>query len=428
MVNSGLLKSLDVCLSFPQHIYLNQLTTPFKGYVGGYGSGKTFVGCLDLLNFLSISPGVIVAYFGPTYGTIRDVFYPTIEEVCKLLGFTCEIKTANREVHLYRGPYFYGTIICRSMDNPDSIIGFKFARAFIDEMDTLSTVGKQERAWNKIIARRRGLSDHQVVVGITTTPEGFKHTYNLFADNPTKSYSMVQASTYENQRYLPSDYISTLKETYSPELVNAYVNGLFVNLTSGTVYNVFDRVLNSSSVVQNSGEYLHIGMDFNVTNMSAIIHVIRGGDPIAVDELSGVYDTPAMIKVLKEHYHDHPISIYPDATGKNRESVDASTSDIAELENAGYHCVYNGLNPRIKDRIAAMNRMFLSANGQRRYKVNIARCPGYTKDLEQQSYDKAGMPDKLGNNDHRPDAGGYFICCEFSIVRPETIIGYQLSV
>jgi hypothetical protein len=239
---------------------------------------------------------------------------------------------------------------------------------------------------------------------------------------------MVQASSYENQKYLQSDYILTLMETYSPELVNAYINGLFVNLQAGTVYNMFDRSLNDSSVVQKPNEYLHIGMDFNVTNMSAIIHVIRNGNPVAVDELDGIYDTPGMIAVLKERYPNHPISIYPDATGTNRESVDASTSDIAELESVGYHCVYDGSNPRIKDRTAAMNRMFLSATGKRRYKVNTTRCPGYTKDLEQQSYDKSGMPDKSSNNDHKPDAAGYFISSEFPINKPITIIGYQFPV
>ncbi len=427
-MSGSILSDLSIALSYPQNVYLNRLATPFKAYVGGYGSGKTFVGCLDLLNFASVHPGVTMAYFGPTYGTIRDVFYPTIEEAAKLLGFTCDIKTANREVHLYRDEYFYGTIICRSMDNPDSIIGFKFSRAFIDELDTLSTVEKQEKAWNKIIARRRGSIDHQVSVGVTTTPEGFKHTYDLFADEPTKSYSMVQASSYENQKYLPPDYISTLMETYSPELVNAYVNGLFVNLKAGTVYNMFDRVLNNSPVTENPREYLHIGMDFNVTNMSAVVHIVRDGDPIAVDELSGIYDTPAMILTLKEKYSDHPISIYPDSTGKNRETLNASTSDIAELENAGYHCVYDGTNPLIKDRVASMNRMFLSAKGERRYKVNVLRCPGYTKKLEHQSYNKAGMPDKSGNDDDMLDGGGYYISSEFPINRPQTIIGYQLPV
>lgn len=419
---------LDVGLSYPQNVYLNYFKTPFKAYIGGYGSGKTFVGCLDLLNFASVHPGVLMAYFGPTYGTIKDVFYPTIQEACGLIGFTCDIKIGNREVHLYRGGYFYGTIICRSMDNPDSIIGFKFARAFVDELDVLGAIDKQKRVWNKIIARRRGSVDYQVVVGVTTTPEGFKHTYNLFFDNPSKSYSMVQASSYENQEYLPVDYIPTLKETYSAELVDAYVDGLFVNLTSGTVYNVFDRFLNNSSIVQDLGEHLHVGMDFNVTNMSAIVHVVRDGTPIAVDELIGVYDTPAMITVLRERYEGHQISIYPDATGISRKSVDASISDITELKAAGFHCVHSASNPFIKDRVASMNRMFLNSKGERKYLVNVDRCSQYAKDLEQQSYDKSGIPDKKSDNDHSVDAGGYFINNMFPINRPKTIVGYRLPI
>jgi len=418
----------NVILSAPQHAFLNDLPTPFKAYVGGYGSGKTFVGCLDLLNFIGQYPNQVMAYFGPTYGNIRDVFYPTIEEACRLLNFRCKIMQGNKEVHIYRGPTYFGTIICRSMDNPSSIVGFQFARALIDELDTITQVVKQRDVWNKIIARRRGSIERPVVIGVVTTPEGFKQTYKLFAKNPTKSYSMVQASTYENAQYLPIDYIPTLMETYSKELVQAYIRGLFVNLTEGTVYNIFDRVLNDSKATIDNGEYLHIGMDFNVTNMSAVIHVIRGGDPIAVGELTEIYDTPSMITAIKENFSDHPISIYPDSTGKNRESVDASTSDIVELERAGFNCVYSGVNPMIKDRVASMNRMFESADGKRRYKVNTTLCPTYTEHLEQQSYDKAGMPDKSSDNDHLPDSGGYFICSEYPIVRPVTIVGHRLPV
>lgn len=427
-MSKSIFNTINPRVSYPQNIYLNELVTPFKAYVGGYGSGKTFVGCLDLLNFVATHPRTVMAYFGPTYGNIRDVFYPTIEEAGNLLGFTCEIKVANREVELYRGPYYYGRVLCRSMDNPDSIVGFKFSRALVDEIDLLSSVEKQSKVWNKIIARRRGSVEHRTVIGVTTTPEGFKHVYNMFADNPKKSYSMVQASTYENARHLPDDYISTLEETYSLELVHAYVNGQFVNLTSGTVYNMFDRKLNHSNAVLQSKEPLHIGMDFNVTNMTAVVHVIRNKDPIAVDEVIGVYDTPSMLAILKQRYSRHPITIYPDASGSSRKSVDASTSDIAEIQMAGYSCIYDSLNPMVKDRTQAMNRMFLNSDGSRRYKVNTVKCPEYTKNLEQQSYDKSGMPDKTSGNDHTPDAGGYFINQVYPINKPQTIIGYRLPV
>ncbi len=64
-------------LSAPQNIYLNGLNNKFNAYVGGFGSGKTFVGCLDLLIFFSKHPGTRQGYFGPTYPIIRYIFFPT---------------------------------------------------------------------------------------------------------------------------------------------------------------------------------------------------------------------------------------------------------------------------------------------------------------------------------------------------------------
>ena len=65
-----------------------------------------------------------------------------------------------------------------------------------------------------------------------------------------------------------------------------------------------------------------------------------------------------------------------------------------------------------------MNAMFCNDQGERRYKVNTRTCPGYTKDLEQQVYNDAGEPCKSKGNDHKPDAGGYFISYEYPIIKP----------
>lgn len=37
-----------------------------------------------------------------------------------------------------------------------------------------------------------------------------------------------------------------------------------------------------------------------------------------------------------------------------------------------------------------MNAMFCNANGERRYKVNVKRCPVYAESLEQQVWDDKG--------------------------------------
>lgn len=402
-------------LSAPQNIFLNGLNTKYRSYVGGFGSGKTYVGCLDLLIFAGQNPKVRQGYFAPTYPSIRDIFFPTMEEAAHDMGFTVVTREANKEVHIYRGGAYYGTVICRSMDNPESIVGFKVARALVDEIDIMPA-DKADRAWNKIIARLRMKIDGVVNgIGVTTTPEGFKFVYNKFKKDPTASYSMVQASSYENQEYLPDDYIETLIETYPEELANAYIHGQFVNLTSGTVFNQYNRLAHRSREWIQEKEPLRIGMDFNVTNMSAVVYVMRSmGEWHAVDELSGIYDTPAMITTIKERYLEHNIRIYPDASGKSRKTVDASTSDLALLEDAGFVVYAHGSNPLVKDRVIATNQAFSKGF----LFINDERCPEYARCMEQLAYDKNGEPDKKSNIDHLPDAGTYPIAYEMPVIKP----------
>ena len=410
-------------LSAPQNIFLNGLNTKFRAYVGGLGSGKTFVGCLDLINFAGRHPGTVQGYFGPTYPSIRDIFYPTFEEAAELLGFRVDIKETNKEVHLYRGRKYYGTIICRSMDNPGAIIGFKIARALVDEIDTLPKA-KAENAWRKIIARMRLKIDGvENGIGVTTTPEGFLFVYEHFANEPKASYSMVQASTYENEEYLPPDYIDSLIETYPQELIDAYLRGLFVNLTSGTVYYSYDRLANNSFETIQEGEPLRVGMDFNVSNMSACVYVMRGLDWHMVDELKEIFDTPAMVETMLERYPGHAIRVYPDASGKNRKSVDASTSDIALLEGAGFIVYANDANPRVKDRILASNKAFQD----KRVRINANMCPESARCFEQLAYDKNGEPDKKSNLDHLPDAATYPLAFEMPIEKPIANISIKFA-
>jgi PBSX family phage terminase large subunit len=414
-------------LSAPQNIFLNDLDTKFRAYVGGFGSGKTFVGCLDLLIFFGRYPGTVQGYFGPTYPSIRDIFYPTFEEAAEMMGFRTKVNVSNKEVAVYRGKKYYGTVICRSMENPDSIVGFKISRALVDEIDVLNPV-KATNAWRKIIARMR-LNIEGVVnsIGVTTTPEGFKFVYEQFANNPTESYSMVQASTYENERFLPPDYISSLIESYPKELINAYLKGLFVNLTSGTVYKSYDRAFHNSLESIKDNEPLHIGMDFNVTKQAATVYVHRKGKKgvawHAVEELVDMYDTPESIKIINEKWPNHKINIYPDASGKNRKSVDASTSDLAMLEQAGYSVHVNKSNPAVKDRINSVNAAL--ENGL--MFVNSMRCPVTAANLEQQVYDDNGQPDKKSGKDHQNDATGYPIAYSMPIRKPVSNLNISFS-
>ena len=425
--------AISPTLNIPQARFL-AMPHKFKAYVAGFGSGKTWVGCGGICKGFWEFPKINQGYFAPTYPQIRDIFYPTVEEVAFDWGLNVKINESNKEVHFYEGRMYRGTTICRSMEKPATIVGFKIGNALVDELDVMPAA-KAQQAWRKIIARMRyNVPNLRNGIDVTTTPEGFKFVYQQFVkavrDKPELStlYGLTQASTFDNAKNLPPDYISSLLGSYPEELIKAYLRGQFTNLASGTIYHQFNRQNNNCADEEQPGEPLFIGMDFNVGKMAAIVHVKRDGLPRAVRELTKVYDTPAMIKRIQEEFWRYEggryvasrqIYIYPDASGDSRKSNNASATDIAQLKQAGFSVLVNPSNPPVKDRINSMNAMFCNALGERRYLVNVQRCPVYTESLEQQVWDKNGEPDKKADNDHPNDAGGYFIVKDFPIIKPQ---------
>jgi hypothetical protein len=126
-----------------------------------------------------------------------------------------------------------------------------------------------------------------------------------------------------------------------------------------------------------------------------------------------------MAKLLRETFLDngHPVVVYPDASGGNTSSKDASESDLSILKSAGLQIVVNPANPAVKDRVNAVNAMILNAEGERRWKINTDACPVLTEALEQQAWAPSGEPDKTTGHDHPPDAQGYFLVKRFPIVK-----------
>jgi len=185
------------------------------------------------------------------------------------------------------------------------------------------------------------------------------------------------------------------------------------------VYPDFDRALNHTSESIRQHEPLHIGMDFNVMNMSAGVSVVRDGKPLTLEEVTKVRDTPAMALKIKERYLDkgHSVTIYPDASGQNTSTKNASESDLSILKQAGFKIEVNNSNPAVKDRVNAVNAMLLNAAGERRWKINTDACPMTTESLEQQAWAASGDPDKTTGHDHMNDANGYFIVRRWPIVK-----------
>ena len=404
------MREIKITMTEPQAEFF-QMPHKFPAFVAGFGTGKTETMLNCAIRDALDSSAALIALYEPTYDLVRLILAPRIEE--KLIDLGIRYKYNKSENIIYTSTGGCGDFVMRTLDNPARIVGYESYRAHIDELDTLNEK-QAELAWRKIIARNRQKPRGQDApfnrVSVYTTPEGFRFVYKKWKKDPGPNYGMVQAATASNP-FLPDDYIESLRADYPPQLIEAYLNGEFVNLTAGRVYPDFSRELNGCNTAIERLEDIHVGMDFNVNNMAAVVHVLRNDMPHAVSEIVKVRDTPAMAERLIEQYQDtgHRIIVYPDASGQNTSSKGASTSDITILRAAGFTVKARDSNPRVKNRVNSMNSMILNDIGQRRYRVNVAACPTYTESLEQQAYADNGEPDKKTGHDHANDAGGYFI-------------------
>lgn len=401
---------VDVALTGPQDDFVFA-EEQFPAMVAGFGAGKSHAAIWRTMRLKLSYPGQNVAYYLPTYDLVTRMAIPRIEEQIERIGLP--FKTNKNDSVIGIGGF--GQIILRTMDNPARIVAYEVADSICDELDTLPT-GKARDVWNKVIARNRQKKPDGALntVGVATTPEGFRFVYERWKKNPANGYRLIKATTMSNAQNLPDGYIDSLRASYPTNLLAAYLDGEFVNLTAGSIYPDFDRALNASNETIQTSEPLHIGIDFNVGKMSGAVFVLRNGEPHAVDELTGILDTPAMISAIKNRYAGHAIFVYPDASGNSRKSNNASESDIALLRAAKFTVLVAPSNPRVKDRILAMNQMICS-EGERRLKVNVDKCPMLVECLEKQAYDKNGEPDKTTGLDHMNDAAGYFIHYRFPI-------------
>ncbi len=103
-------------LNVPQARFLS-MPHKFKAYIAGFGSGKTWVGCGGICKGIWEHPGINQGYFAPTYPQIRDIFYPTVEEVAADWGLNVKINEGNKEVHFYYGRQYRGWELVSGLDS-----------------------------------------------------------------------------------------------------------------------------------------------------------------------------------------------------------------------------------------------------------------------------------------------------------------------
>jgi PBSX family phage terminase large subunit len=395
-----------------QLAFVDDQTTSILGVSAGYGAGKTRALCAKAVHLAMANQGFIGVVMEPTGPLIRDIWQSDFDDFLEAYDIPYTFRASPLPEYTLHLPGGDTKILCRSFENWQRIIGINGAWILADEIDTVNPA-IANKAFPKILGRLRSGNVRQFAVA--STPEGYRWLHKTFASEENKNREdrrLIKMRTQDNP-YLPPDFIERMQANYDPQLLKSYLDGEFVNLTTGCVYDRFDRAKHVAVQMPDiSREPLRIGVDFNISMMSAVIAVRVGKSLYVVDEVSGAHDTDALAQKIKAHYPDHKIYVYPDASGGNR-STNATQTDIAILESYGMSNQSPKANPPVRDRVAAVQALLENGKGEVRLKI-AASCVKTIECLELQSYTEKGDPDKDAGYDHMNDALGYLIWREFN--------------
>jgi len=394
---------IDSAKFLPHQLAWWQLPNFIKLLVGGFGSGKTFIGALRALYLSFIHRPLPGQYVSPTYKMAKRTVIPTLNDMINKTGLDI---TFNKTDFEYTINNWGGKFSIGSGDDPDSLRGPNLAWMGIDE-PFIQNKMVLDIALSRI--RVGKIEDRELF--LTGTPEELNWGYDL-AMNDDKSYDIgyVVGKTKDNF-HLGEQYYKTLENAYTPEMKEAYLEGKFVNLKVGRAYKPFDR---DRHIKHQPIENLEIcaGIDFNVDYMTAEIFANANGWMHFFDEIRLSYsNTFELAEKLRLKYPG--IRVFPDPTGSGRRSS-SNKSDHQILKDNGFRVYFREKQIPVMDRINAVN--FMLTND--RITIEPNKCEWLVRDLERVVF-KSGDLDKTTEKEltHASDAGGYAVHYLYPMLR-----------
>lgn len=324
-----------------------QTTARFRDAVCGRRFGKTFLAKAEMRRAARLAAQWNVSvedeiwYAAPTFKQAKRVFWKRLKQAIPASWRAGKPNETECTITLKSGH----VIRVVGLDNYDDLRGSGLFFLIIDEWADCKWAAWEEvlrpmlSTCKYIVNGIQRVGGHVLRIG---TPKGFNHCYDTFMDGQPGHEPDCRSFSYTSLQggNIPESEIIVAKRKMDPKTFSQEYEASFESY-QGVIYYCFNRILNSSDETVHKGDTLHIGMDFNVTKMAAVVYVRRGDTMHAVDEFVNLFDTPAMIEAIKERYPDYEVGIYPDASGDNRKSNNASETDIAMLKKAGFKVYVN---------------------------------------------------------------------------------------
>ena len=377
----------------------------FRVLITGRRFGKTFLAINELAKFAS-EPNKKVWYVAPSYRQAKAICWNVLKEKMIYHKWVKSINHSDLTITLKNN----SQITLRGSDNENSLRGVGLNFLVMDEFADTS-----KETWYEVL--RPTLSDTKGHALFCGSPRGFGNwSYELFKLGETNTdWQSFKYTTLEGGQ-VSDDEIEQAKQDLDMRTFQQEYEATFVNY-SGMIYYNFDRDKNIVTNCNNS-DFLHIGLDFNVDPMSAVVCVIIGEKIFVMDEIQ-IYssNTNEMSDEIKIRYPGKKIIVYPDPSARQRKTSAGGLTDIAILKNAGFDVRSRSSAPLVRDRINAVNSKLKNVNGKNNLFI-LQSCKNVIKSLERQIYKEGThIPDKDSGYDHMNDALGYLIEYNFPLKR-----------
>lgn len=382
-------------LTLPQsEIYL--CPSRFISVVAGRRFGKTFLSTGKILEQAIKGRDRNVWYVAPTYGAAKEIAWDMLittippEYIYKTNETSLTLKLINGSV-----------IALKGAEKPNNLRGRSLDYVVLDEFADM-----RPEAWSEVL--RPSLSDRQGGALFIGTPKGRNHFYDIWAKgiDGDNDWSSFQYTTLQGGN-VPEEEVAAARNDLDERTFQQEYEAAFVNY-SGIIYYAFNRE-KSVKRIEDTGGTLHIGLDFNIDPMSAVVCLRHGNDLLAIDEIV-MYgsNTDEMVAEIKSRYSDRPVIIYPDPASRQRKTSAGGRTDLSILQNAGFAVKSKNSHALVRDRINAVNSRLRSSGGDR-YLFIDPKCKHTIKSLERQTYKEGTSQPNKDGFDHMNDALGYLV-------------------
>ncbi len=372
----------------------------FKVLISGRRFGKTYLAITEMMKYAAL-PNQRIWYVAPTLKMAKDICWSNLKEVLNQFNWIDDINETTLTITMRKSN---STISLKSADMPDTLRGTGLNFLVLDEFSDIP-----KRTWFEVL--RASVSDTLGSVFMCGTPRGYGNwSYEMFLKGKQdKEWDSFQYTTLDGGMVTKQE-IEQAKSDLDQRTFRQEFEGTFENY-SGAIYYNFHPV---DSVVDRQIDWtkpLHIGMDFNVSPMSAAVAQVERDKLYFVDEVV-IYgsNTDEMCEEIRNRYGTKlPIFIYPDPAARQRKTSAGGKTDLSILQNAGFDVKAKLRHTAVRDRINTVNSRLKDSKGIRHIFIS-KYCKTLIKGLQRQTYkEDTNIPNKEDGFDHMNDALGYLV-------------------